>query len=98
MNDHSPANLTQPPVACASANLAAAGLLLPSLERGPRVNSAMLRTAMETAFGALDASGLWALKAAYEACDVATVLFLRKFGRANFASPTRLQPGWRRSR
>ena len=82
MNDLSPATLAQAPVASASAILAAAGLLLASLERGYRVDSAMLRTAMETAFGASDASGLWDWKAAYEACEVAIVLFLRKFGRA----------------
>ena len=84
MNDLSPATLAQAPVASASAILAAAGLLLPALERGQYVDSAMLRTAMETAFGGPDASGLWDWKAAYEACEVATVLFLRKFGRAIF--------------
>jgi hypothetical protein len=52
MNDLSPAVLAQVPVASASAILAAAGLLLPSLERGQRVDSPMLRTAMESAFGA----------------------------------------------
>jgi hypothetical protein len=39
---------------------------------------------METAFGASDASGLWDWKAAYEACEAATVLFLLKYGRAIF--------------
>ena len=84
MNDLSLATLAQAPGAPASAILAAAGLLLPLLERGHRVDSAMLRTAMESAFGASDASGLWDWKAAYDACEVATVLFLRKFGYAIF--------------
>ena len=45
---------------------------------------------MEVAFGASDATGVWDWKAAYEACEVATVLFLRKYGKALFrksASP-----------
>lgn len=84
MNDLSPATLAQAPVASASAILAAAGHLLPSLERGQRVESATLRTAMETAFGASDASGIWDWKASYEACEAATVLFLRKYGRTIF--------------
>ncbi len=84
MNNLSPSTLAQAPVASAPAILAAAGLLLPSLERGQRVDGAMLRAAMETAFGASDASGLWDWKTAYEACEAATVLFLRKYGRAMF--------------
>ena len=54
MNDLSPATLAQAPVAPAPAILIAAGLLLPSLERGQRIDSATLRMAMETAFGASD--------------------------------------------
>ena len=84
MNDLSPATLAQAPVAPASAVLTAARLLLPSLERGQRVDSATLRAVMEAAFGASDASGVWDWKAAYDACEVATVLFLRKYGRAIF--------------
>ena len=87
MNDLSPATTAQAPVArtpvlSAPCILAAAQALLPHLERGQRIDSTMLRGAMETAFGASDASGLWGWKDAYEACEVATVLFLRKFGRA----------------
>jgi predicted RNA methylase len=63
---------------------AAAGLLLPRLERGERVNAAALRSAMEAAFGASDAIGAWDWKTAYDACEAATVLFLRKYGRALF--------------
>ncbi|GHC42210.1 hypothetical protein GCM10007291_50080 [Gemmobacter nanjingensis] len=84
MNDLSPATLAQAPVAPASAILATAGLLLPLLERGQRLDSSTLRAAMETAFGATDASGLWDWKTAYEACEAATVLFLWKYGRAIF--------------
>ena len=62
----------------------AAGLLLPHLERGDRVDAATLRSAMETAFGASDATGAWDWKTAYDACEAATVLFLRKYGKALF--------------
>jgi predicted RNA methylase len=75
--------------------LAAARLILPDLEQGRRIDAAMLRKAMETAFGASDASGAWDWKTAYDACEAATVLFLRKFGpaiRAKAASPTAMLP------
>ena len=64
--------------------LHAARLLLPDLERGRRIDAGVLRTAMETAFGASDAAGAWDWKAAYDACEAATVLFLRKYGMALF--------------
>ena len=67
-----------------AAIFAAAGLLLPHLERGERVDAATLRAAMETAFGASDTSGAWDWKTAYDACEAATVLFLRKYGKALF--------------
>ena len=93
MNVHSPV-ATGPAVSAPltpfSAILAAATALLPHLERGERIDAAILRHAMESAFGASDATGLWDWKAAYEACEVATVLFLRKYGKALFrkaASP-----------
>jgi hypothetical protein len=63
---------------------AAAGRLLPHLERGERVDAAALRSAMEAAFGASDTTGAWDWKTAYDACEAATVLFLRKYGRALF--------------
>ncbi len=74
----------------AAAILSAANLLLPHIERGGRIDATVLRGAMENAFGASDASGLWNWKTAYEACEVATALFLRKYGKALFrkaASP-----------
>ena len=70
--------------------LSAANLLLPQLERGSAIDATTLRSAMESAFEATDASGAWDWKAAYEACEVASVLLLRKYGKALFrkaASP-----------
>jgi predicted RNA methylase len=58
--------------------------LLPILERGERIDAAILRDAMERAFAASDSSGAWSWKDAYEACEVLSVLFLRKYGRALF--------------
>ncbi|MFG1433016.1 strawberry notch family protein [Xanthobacter sp. V2C-8] len=78
------------PLVPSSGILAAAERLLPHLERGEQIDAAILRHAMESAFGVSDASGAWDWKAAYEACEVATVLFLRKYGKALFreaASP-----------
>ncbi len=68
--------------------LGAALRLLDHLERGQRIDAAILRAAMEAAFGASDTSGAWGWKAAYEACEVATVLFLRKYGKALFRKAT----------
>lgn len=74
----------------ASVIIAAASHLLPHLERGRRIDAAILRAAMEAASGASDATGAWDWKMTYDACEVATVLFLRKYGKALFrkaASP-----------
>ncbi|WP_375785133.1 strawberry notch-like NTP hydrolase domain-containing protein [Bradyrhizobium sp. Pha-3] len=60
----------------------AARQLLNDLERGRRIDAAVLRRAMEAAFGASDAAGAWNWKTAYDVCEAATVLFLRKFGPA----------------
>ncbi len=84
MNIMSPVAVPAAPVVRASAIIAAAHRLLALLERGQRIDSAALRTAMETAFDASDTSGVWDWKTAYEACECATVLFLRKYGRALF--------------
>jgi P-loop containing NTP hydrolase pore-1 len=74
-----------------SAVVRAAQLLLSDLEHGRRIDAAgTLRAAMETAVGASDAGGAWHWKAAYDACEAATVLFLRKcasFMRAKAAWP-----------
>ncbi|MER9428831.1 bifunctional class I SAM-dependent methyltransferase/DEAD/DEAH box helicase [Mesorhizobium sp. M0408] len=74
----------------AAAVLAAAGLLLPHIERGERIDAPKLRAAMEAAFGTSDTTGAWDWKQAYDVCEAATVLFLRKYGKALFrkaASP-----------
>ena len=50
---------------------------------------------MDSAFGGSDSEGAWDWKTAYDACEAATVLFLRKFGpamRARAASPAALLP------
>ncbi|OQW60422.1 MAG: methylase [Proteobacteria bacterium HN_bin10] len=71
----------------------AARLILAYLERGSRIDATQLRTAMEQAFAGADAEGVWDWKTAYEACEAATLLFLRKFGpsmRGRAASPAAL--------
>lgn len=65
-----------------SAAVRAARQLVIDLERGRRIEAAVLRSAMESAFGASDATGVWNWKTAYDVCEAATVLFLRKFGPA----------------
>ena len=62
--------------------IAAANAIMPSLARGETVDARALRLAMEAAFGGSDAEGAWAWKDAYEACEAAQVLFLRRFGPA----------------
>ena len=79
----------------AGAIVRAAQHLLLHLERGQRIDAPVLRTAMESAFGASDADGGWDWKTAYDACEAATVLFVRKFGpamRARAASPAAMLP------
>ncbi len=76
------AAIASPRPNAASAILAAAHLLHPTLERGQRLDAVALRAAMEQASGGSDAAGAWDWKDAYEACEVATVLLLRKFGKA----------------
>ncbi len=66
--------------ATARSILTAAALILPDLERGRAIDARALRTAMETAFGGSDADGAWDWKTAYDACEAAQVLFLRKYG------------------
>ena len=60
----------------------AAQLLVAHIERGQRIDAAMLRSAMEEACGGSDAGGAWDWKSAYDACEAAAVLFLRRFGGA----------------
>ena len=65
-----------------SAAVRAARQVLTELERGRRIDAAVLRSAMESAFGASDTAGVWNWKTAYDVCEAAAVLFLRKFGPA----------------
>ncbi len=74
----------------ASAVVRAAQQLFADLERGRRIDAAVLRSAKEAAFGAADSSGAWNWKTAKDPCEAATVLFLRRYGaamRAKAASP-----------
>jgi predicted RNA methylase len=56
----------------------AATSLLQPLERGQALDARMLREAMTNAFGGSDAQGAWVWKDAYEACEAAQLLFLRR--------------------
>ena len=79
----------------APAILAVAEALQPDLAQGFKIHALRLRLEMERAFGGSDADGAWDWKLAYEAGEVALVLFLRKFGRALLAragSPAALLP------
>ena len=66
----------------ASAVIRAARQLFTDLERGRCIDATALRNAVEAAFGASDASGAWNWKTAYDACEAATVLFLRWYSAA----------------
>ena len=72
----------------ASAVIRAARQLLTDLERGRCIDATVLRGAMEAAFGAADATGAWNWKPAYDACEAAIVLFLRRYGAAMRAKAT----------
>lgn len=81
------------PSRVAGSVLCAARDILARLERGDAIGADVLRSVMESAFGASDAEGAWDWKTAYEACEAATVLFLRKFWTgmaAHAASPAAL--------
>jgi predicted RNA methylase len=51
------------------------------LAQGRAIDAAALRAAMTATFGGSDADGAWDWKGAYDVCEAATVLFLRRFGR-----------------
>jgi len=79
-----------PPVHVPSADpapaiLAVAEALQPDLAQGFEIDALRLRIEMERAFGGSDADGAWDWKLAYDAGEVALVLFLQKFGRALLA-------------
>ncbi|WP_341485634.1 bifunctional class I SAM-dependent methyltransferase/DEAD/DEAH box helicase [Thioclava sp. GXIMD4215] len=78
-----------------AAILTVAEALQPDLAQGFQIDRLRLRLEMESAFGGSDATGAWDWKLAYEAGEVALILFLRKFGRALLAragSPAVLLP------
>jgi predicted RNA methylase len=80
------------PLSGADALITAANRLLIDLERGVAVDARALRAAMIASFCASDAEGAWDWKTAYEACEAAQILFLRRFGpamRHRAASPAR---------
>ena len=64
--------------AVASAIVSTTRQLLTDLKQGRRIDTALLRSAVEAAFGASDASGAWNWKLAYDACKAAAVLLLRR--------------------
>ena len=79
----------------APAIVAVAEALQPDLAQGLQIDALHLRREMEHAFGGSDATGAWDWKLAYEAGEVAQILFLQKFGRALLAragSPAALLP------
>src|SRR6516164_6828726 len=77
-----PLFLPQAPPDKVSGLIHAATLLAQLLGQGRAIDSRALRSAMETAFCGTDAQGAWLWKDAYEACEAAQVMFLRKFGAA----------------
>ena len=80
-------NLSCSAASAAASTIAHAARLLLDLERGRRIDATgILRSIMERAAGASDAAGAWHWKAAYDACEAATVLFLRKHGHSMLAS------------
>ncbi len=66
----------------AAALARAARQLLPLLEQAHRIDAPALRIAMDAAFGGSDTDGAWDWKTAYDVCEGAAVLFLRKYGKA----------------
>jgi hypothetical protein len=84
-----------PSLDTAAAILSVAAALQPDLAQGFQIDALRLRVEIERAFGGSDATGAWDWKLAYEAGEVALILFLRKFGRALLAragSPAALLP------
>ena len=77
-----PLFLPQAPPDKVSGLIHAATLLTQLLGQGRAIDTRALRSAMEAAFAGTDAEGAWVWKDAYEACEAAQVMFLRKFGAA----------------
>ncbi|MFA5965197.1 MAG: strawberry notch family protein [Sphingomonas sp.] len=84
MSRHDQTDTSQiaPAATRADAILTAARLLLARLEVGAPTDTAIMRAAMEAAFGGTDAEGAWDWKTAYDAGEAAQILFLRKYAAA----------------
>jgi protein strawberry notch len=80
-----PLSSSQPLPGRPSALFRAAVALSELLARGDALDARTLRSAMEAAFGGSDAAGIWNWKLAYDACEAAAVLFVRRFGPAMHA-------------
>lgn len=70
------------PQQTAASIIRAAHDLLGHLVAGRRIDAPAIRNAMQLAFGASDAAGAWDWKTAYEAVEVAQLLFMRRYGPA----------------
>jgi len=76
------ASSSAPAASAAQRIVTAAELMQPLLEAGAPFDTGQLREAMVGAFGAGDAEGAWDWKTAYDACEVAQVMLLRRYGGA----------------
>ena len=72
-------DVAEPP---SPALFAAALALAASLRQGRPLDAALVRGAMAAALGGSDADGAWTWRQAYDACEAAQVLFLRRHGPA----------------
>ncbi len=72
----------QCPEQTAASIILAAHDLLGHFAAGRRIDTGAIRTAMQSAFGASDSTGAWDWKTAYEAVEIAQLLFLRRYGSA----------------
>ena len=70
------------PQQTAASIILAAQDLLGHLTAGRRIDAPAIRTAMQSAYSASDAAGAWDWKTAYEAVEVAQLLFMRRYGSA----------------
>jgi predicted RNA methylase len=70
---------SHPPTVSARSLLVAASRLAGLLGQGSKLSAADLRAAMEDATGARDSEGAWLWKDAYEAVEIAQLLFLRRY-------------------
>jgi predicted RNA methylase len=92
-------SLSSPAATPAARLFDAAQRLLPLLEDGTPFDTGQLRIAMTSAYGQTDAEGAWDWKMAYDACEAAQVLLLRRYGRALAArgrAPQRQLAMWQR--